>query len=94
MNHPHWELVFLLVWSFSTTEALGVDPKSEVLGVDANSEVLAVDPKSGVLGVDPNSEALVIDPKSGVSESKSKLVPQILSDNTYGVSLGLRQERH
>ena len=85
MNHPHRELVFLLLWSFSTTEALGVDP---------NSEVLAVDPKSGVLGVDPNSEALAIDPKSGVSESKSKLVPEILSDNTYGVSLGLRQERH
>ena len=76
MNHYYWELVFLLVWSFSTAEVFGVDPKSEVLGVDPNSEVLAVDQKSIV------------------SESKSKLVPEILSDNIYGVSLGSRQERH
>ena len=96
MNHYHWELVFLFVWSFSTAEVLALDPYSEVLGVDPNSAVLGVDPKSAVpvLGMDPNSEVLIVDPKSGVSESKSRLVPEILSDNTYGVSLGLRQERH
>ena len=96
MNHYHWELVFLFVWSFSTAEVLALDPYSEVLGVDPNSAVLGVDPKSAVpvLGMDPNSEVSIVDPKSGVTESKSRLVPEILSDNTYGVSLGLRQERH
>ena len=87
MNHYHWELVFLFVWSFSTAEVLALDPYSEVLGVDPKSAVQ-------VLGMDPNSEVSIVDPKSGVTESKSRLVPEILSDNTYGVSLGLRQERH
>ena len=40
-----------------------------------------------VLGVDPKSEVLGVDPKSGVSKSKSKLVPEILSDNTGSLSI-------
>ena len=40
-----------------------------------------------VLGVDPKSEVLDVDPKSGVSKSKSKLVPEILSDNTGSPSI-------
>ena len=48
--------------------------------------MLGVDPKYEVLDVDPKYEVSGVDPKSGVSKSKSKLVPEILSDNTYGSS--------